>query len=352
MTAPQRILFVSQTGRIARPYLDPSTRYRCFTPAAALRRKGYETSVMSQHMFERRLALADAYDVIVFHRPQLTEALSLFLEREKTKKLIVDFDDFIFDVSRAAETPAVKVRGASIATVSKYLAENAAAARYFSHFSVSTLPLGEEVSRVFKTSTPVVISNAIDPWYAGWAASIRQQMQARPRPYKFGYFSGTASHDLDLATVGLPIKRALDQFPGSRMLILGPVKIPAVLSPYVSRIDHWVDAVPFQRLPQIMAQVEVVIAPLEETTFTRCKSGLKFFEAALLGCSVVATPIPDIARFNSPMLRTCSSEDDWTRALVEPFNSINIDVEAEATSILAKVDSDIVAVTWQESFLK
>lgn len=348
----KRVLFVSHTASHERPFLDPSTRYRCFTPAAALRRRGHHTAVVSQKLFEESPHLVDDFDAFVFHRPMLTETLAEFLEaRRKQPAIIVDFDDLIFDVAHSHLMPRHRFGGQSLSATAQYLAANAAACSYFASFSASTTPLVERLSRLFGARLALVTSNALEEGYAGTAASIREHTKRGPRPYKFGYFSGTASHDGDLASVAPALAEALSRFSGSRMLVLGPVAIPKELLPYGDRIDRRTSVVPFYHLPYVMAQVETAIAPLEWNDFTTCKSGLKFFEAAVVGCTVVATPIPDIDRFESPMLRKCRTEADWSSALADPFDLSDEDTEAEIERVLRIVDSERVAQTWDEELL-
>jgi glycosyltransferase involved in cell wall biosynthesis len=47
----------------------------------------------------------------------------------------------------------------------------------------------------------------------------------------------------------------------------------------------------FMNLQRLIAEVEINIAPLQDNTFTNCKSELKFFEAAICGTLTLATPI-------------------------------------------------------------
>jgi Glycosyl transferases group 1 len=46
----------------------------------------------------------------------------------------------------------------------------------------------------------------------------------------------------------------------------------------------------FLNLQRLIAEVEINIAPLQDNTFTNCKSELKFFEAAICGTLTLATP--------------------------------------------------------------
>jgi glycosyltransferase involved in cell wall biosynthesis len=46
----------------------------------------------------------------------------------------------------------------------------------------------------------------------------------------------------------------------------------------------------FLNLQRLIAEVEINISPLQENTFTNCKSDLKFFEAAICGTLTLASP--------------------------------------------------------------
>lgn len=346
------VLFVSNTSRTSRPYLDPSTRYRCFNPASALARCGHRTAVISQVEFETSIDDYTAYDYFVFHRPLMNGKIGEFFDTNRNSaSMIADFDDFIFDVRHASLTPAYRFRGQTITQVARFIANIASASRHFQNFSLSTRPLASEIGRVFGPRHTVVVSNSLDPAFQGTAKLIRHQMAGKKRPYRFGYFAGTATHDADLASIGPALAEAMHNDPGAKLLVLGPAEIPSTLLSFTRFIEHRKDVVPFHQLPFVMAQVETVVAPLERNEFTECKSGLKFFEAAAVGCSVVATPIPDIDRFDSPLLRKCETEKDWSRALNEPFRISDKTAEEESARICSIVDADGIAKLWLEGFV-
>ncbi|MCK3780790.1 glycosyltransferase [Ensifer sesbaniae] len=347
------ILFVSNTSQIERPFKDPSTRYRCYTPATALARRGHKTAVISQRDFERDVAMYSDFDYFVFHRPMMSEGIGEFLSSLRlSERIIADFDDYIFEVKDAWLTPAYRFRGESITNTSRYLSRNAAAARFFDRFTLSTAPLADAVTRTFGPRQVEVFSNALDPGYQGAAQLIRERTRGTPREYRFGYFAGTATHDKDLADVAPALAQAMEMDPNSRMLVLGPAKIPAELLQFGTRLEHRSAVVPFHRLPAVMAQVETVVAPLERNAFTECKSGLKFFEAAAVGCSVVATPIGDIDRFDSSLLRKCDTPDEWLEGLTRPFLLTPDELEFEARRIVKLVDADLLAGFWETRFVQ
>lgn len=316
--------------------------------AQALARRGWVTNVVSQHYFEANIEKLAIFDKYVFHRPLMSEVFGEFLEKWRgSGRIIADYDDFIFDVRFSHLTPAHRFNASPLSRVARYVAGNATACRYFSHFTLSTQPLADRVNLLFNPSNVAVISNTLGSGFQGLAKLIRQRVKTTERPFRFGYFSGTATHIADFALIASSVATALTADPSAKMLIIGPMSLPEVLHPFARRIFHRPALVPFYRLPAAMAQVETVLAPLEITEFTTCKSGLKFFEAVAVGCNVVATPIPDIDRFSSPLLRKCHSLDEWSEALQTPFECTGSQIETEIERILAMVDANTLAADWE-----
>lgn len=345
------ILFISNTSRHARPYYDPSARYRCFNVAQSLSFENYPTSCVSQAVFQKNPASFKAYDYYVFHRPALTPEFAEFSLSISTDRLIADFDDLNFSVQHADQTPAVRTRNENVSTVSKSLAKIAGAASLFTQFSSSTVPLTAHISRLFNPENNLVIPNGIDPTFAGVCQLAREAFPVSKRPYTYAYFPGTASHNPDLQMIEGAIKQALHKDSSANVLIAGPVKIPDSLEVFAHRI-HKADYVAFHELPVLMAKSKFVLAPLENTEFNQCKSGLKFFEAALVGCTVVGTPIPDIDRFESSLLRKCNTQDEWTDALIAPITLTSSEIDAEARKVGVEVSAQRQTKRFIEGFIR
>ncbi len=344
------ILFVSNTSRHARPYYDPSTRYRCFNFAQSLSAKGYPTTCTTQAIFQKQAQVFSNYDYFVFHRPALTAELAEFILATPTERVIADFDDLNFSVIHAIETPAVRTRSENVSTVSKSLAKIAGAASLFTQFSSSTVPLAKHLSTLFSAKKSVVIPNGIDPTFAGVSEMVRERNPISTRPYTFAYFPGTASHNPDLQMVEDPLREALASDSSFKLMIAGPVKIPDSLSPYSAQI-HKADYVAFHELPNLMAKSKFVLGPLEDTEFNQCKSGLKFFEAALSGCTVIGSPIPDIDRFESILLRKCRTSADWKEALTAPIVHSEKELEEAARLVDFDVSSEKQTAKWISEFI-
>jgi glycosyltransferase involved in cell wall biosynthesis len=112
---------------------------------------------------------------------------------------------------------------------------------------------------------------------------------ARDGRIHIGYFSGSPSHARDFAIVAPAIGRLLARDPRVVLRITGFLDPDQELMRYRDRIEFY-PLQDFMNLQRLIAEVEINIAPLQDNTFTNCKSELKFFEAAICGTLTLATP--------------------------------------------------------------
>ena len=306
------VLYVSNTGRADRPYFDPSVRYRCFNMAETGRAFGLQTYVATQ-------AEVDAgqvpmhFDAYVFHRPKLTRELIKFIKSlPQGSGITADYDDLIFDVTATEHTSAVKSRNAPIWRVRHAISENMGALDLFERFTVSTVPLAEALSRLRPDAAVTVVPNVPDPAYLSLARQLRRKRSAVRMP-RIGYFSGTNSHNEDLDHISEHLAEFCVQH-DVEFFLMGPVEVPRALRrPFVKLKTSKV--VSFHKMALEVSDCDLVIAPLAFSPFTQCKSAIKFMEAGVLGVPLVGTPIPDVARFISPLLFEASKPSDWGVAL-------------------------------------
>lgn len=344
------MLFVSHTQRTARPYSDPSARYRSFALADHFRRKGHRTAFLSQQVFEREIDSLASVPLIQFHRPAATEALLRFVCKPRlNQKIIADYDDLIFDVAATREMPVVKDQNWDVTQIGRTLAANAEIGEMFQYRSASTGPLAEAATRLLGRAT-VTVHNALDPLYLGVAQILSRKAATRPKPFSLGYFSGSNCHNADLHMVLRPLVQFLAEDEERTLLLLGQLTLPRELERFGKRVVLR-EAVSFNLMPAEIVKCRMVIGPQVDTFFARCKSGQKFFEAAVLGVPVAATPIPDIDRFDSPLLHKCRTPEDWAAAFRAPAPSGTALAEAIA-DVVEIVTLEREAAVWAEAFLE
>lgn len=310
------ICFISETGRADRPLLDPSVRYRAYHPAEALGRIGHFCTIYSAAQFYKNPTFD--YDVYVFHRPNM--ARSGFSEvittlRRLGRILIADYDDLIFGGEEIALiSSAVKNGTLTPETAIEAFSSNLEGLQAFDRVTVSTTPLAEKV-REFNPGAdvrvvPNIIPESVLSFHTGLGTTFRQRS-----PFLVGYFAGTKSHDRDFPVVEAALHRALSENNRMHLLVVGPVVMPRGL---VSLPNVTVaPVVNYLRLPGLMAMCATVIAPLENSAFNACKSRVKFLEAALSGCRLIASPIPDMQTIGTDHLTLAATANDWHEALSE-----------------------------------
>ena len=104
-----------------------------------------------------------------------------------------------------------------------------------------------------------------------------------------GYFSGwPKAHEADLMVALPAIRRVLHEAPGARLRIVGHFDRAALPDDLRDRIDL-APFVPYERLFEEIARVDVNLAPLVDNPHRRAKSAVKFLEAALVGVPTVAS---------------------------------------------------------------
>lgn len=308
--------FVSETSRVELPLLDPSVRYRCYHPAEGLSKRGYRVTVCAAANFFA--APSFNYDIYVFHRPSASRR---FFDRvighlrSLRRTLIADYDDLIFgDEDVALVSSASKNGTMDTRSVIRTFADNKRALESFERFTVSTQPLADRVRAIRPNGQVAIVANELPD------SILRPHLKAgtafRKRgTHVIGYFAGTRSHNMDFPIVKDVLHRVLSEDARRTLLVVGPVELSYGLASLPNvRVR---DVVNYWHLPDLMSVCDTVIAPLEDTAFNTCKSRVKFLEAAIAGCRLVATPIPDFVAVGPSRVRFARTKDEWYSALTE-----------------------------------
>lgn len=121
-----------------------------------------------------------------------------------------------------------------------------------------------------------------------WAAKLESEF-LRDDKVHIGYFSGTPTHNRDFAIAASALAQLLDEDPDIELRVTGYLDLREPMLRHQGRIQSY-SLQDFLNLQRLVAEVEINIAPLQNNTFTNCKSELKYFEAAIVGTLTVASP--------------------------------------------------------------
>ena len=326
------ILYISVTQRRAQPYLDPSTRYRCFYPVEAARALGHRAFVTTQDAMET--ADPALFDLIVLHRPSFTPTTIRFLRAARAAKvrLIADYDDLIFDPAYAAESSLFQTTWNTVATQQAF-ARNTDALRLFNEFTVSTAPLRDNVLALHPGAAVHVLPNSVSPTLWSLIAG-RGYQQRDERPY-VGYFPGTATHDEDFRVAA----QGVADFCRDRnvsLRIIGPITTDGDMFRGVN-VER-LALQPFNEMFDSLSSCRVVLAPLKPTRFNRAKSHIKLVEAGLSCTACVASAIPDMAQHHALIGHgtLVDGDADWSRAIQESWDGFSLGGASAAREALVR----------------
>jgi len=113
---------------------------------------------------------------------------------------------------------------------------------------------------------------------------------SRATPVRLGYFSGTATHDEDFATIVPALTALLEQNPEVELLIGGYLTVNAALVRFGRRVTC-APFLPWPELPALIASTDVNLAPLAwQHPFVAAKGAVKYLEAAAVSVPTVASP--------------------------------------------------------------
>lgn len=281
---PGDILFI--TGGVG-----DSARYRCHHVAEELGFRGFRTAITVQ---DNPLlpTYADKFSVFIFHRVLFTPSVDKLIKRikEQDKEIIFETDDLVYDPAYLEHMDYFKVMN----PLERKLYEHGVGGEILAdpYVKVATTTttfladkLRERVKQVF------IVPNRLSEEDVRIADGIRKKQGTRNKGQgeaTMSYFSGSASHNKDFATITEPLLGILEKYPETELAIYGPLDLDQRFDalgkrvrriPYVSREKHWAN----------IASTDINLAPLEiGNPFCESKSELKFFEAGILGVPTVA----------------------------------------------------------------
>lgn len=265
------------------------TRYRVLNKAEQLRKHGFKVKVVNLSEFELTQA-QNASHIIIYRSPISPELLRLcHMAQDYGKSIFYDIDDLVFDTvytDQLSYTQGLNSveKGNYDAGVRNYgyMLENCDGA------ITSTNQLQEEL---YKYQSKVLLNRnlASDDLIAISSQYIKDYSQTSDI-VKIGYFSGSISHNENFELIKPAIKQLLTKYSNVQLHIVGILDIPQDMKPFENQIvTH--DYVDWDKLPALISEVDINLAPLVDSIFNRAKSEIKWIEAALVKVPTVASKI-------------------------------------------------------------
>jgi glycosyltransferase involved in cell wall biosynthesis len=296
---------VTRERRVAYFYEKPEAhtfRYRVFNMVEALDAQphlGISAAWFARDDLESTLDFVDRADVLVVCRTRYDRRIGQLIARARARGLPIfyDIDDLIFDLRYAhliGDTINRRLHSSEDWDWwCGYIGRLGLTLQLCDAAITTNAFLGQRISEFAPGTSVKIIPNFLNRWQTSVSRSIYERKFVgrflRDGHVDIGYFSGTNTHSADFRIAAGALCRMLDCHDNVRLNVVGSLDLPERLAGYGNRVRRF-PLQDFINLQRLQGEVEIAIAPTQDNIFTNCKSELKFFEAAVLGTVVVASP--------------------------------------------------------------
>jgi glycosyltransferase involved in cell wall biosynthesis len=306
-----------------------SYQYRVVNQSEELKERGIRSAIIPPS-FPWLTFLVRRYDVFILQRVIWNDHIENFLDEAKKqgKTVLFETDDLVFDLAYLPMMDYYQYMGAQ----EKSWYENGIGREFLEdpfvgQVVVSTDPLAEAVRKKYPEKTVWVSYNKMgsDQVKAAEAAYQKKQaIQEERTTLRLGYFSGSKSHNKDFETIAPVIVRILGENPAARLVVVGHLELDARFVGVMQQVEM-INFVPLKKLPELIASVDINLAPLEgENPFCQAKSAVKYWEAGIVGVPTVAAATPDFVRCIRQEENgfVATTEADWYEALTKLIQNV------------------------------
>lgn len=233
----------------------------------------------------------DDYSLVVIERQTSKDGFVLRLIKEAKRagiKVLFDIDDLVFDyndLKLVYDTVGEK----SILYWAGYFWGIRRIAKRVDGFLCTNEYLGKMLKRSFNKPYKV-IPNSLNKEQVEKSEKIIKKKKDGEE-FLIGYFSGSPTHAKDFRLVEPELIRFLKEHDDAKLRIVGDMNFSEEIKELINggKVETF-KKVDYLKLLELIAEVDVNLAPLVVNDFTNCKSELKFFEAAAVKTTTIASP--------------------------------------------------------------
>jgi len=268
----------------------------------------------------------DDLDTLIICRVRYSLPVITLITRARNKgvRVLFDCDDLVFDerfVHLIMHTLDVEPTNAGFDWWFSYIGRIGAVARLCEGAIVSTPDLADRMRDYLRTDDVSIVPNFLNRAQQETSTRLledkRRENFSSDGTITIGYFSGTPSHNRDFAIAAPAIARLMKSDPTLRLRVVGYLDGLGMFEDVKDRLE----VMPLQDwivLQNVIAEVEINIAPLQQNIFTNCKSVLKYFEAAIVGTWTIASPTrPFLSAIPDESMGYIADNHEWEAIILK-----------------------------------
>ena len=274
---------------------DAQLRYRGQNVSCALNdSRTWEADILSINEadgLEKRLINASL--LVIGRQTDKNGSLSQFIEKAKSMKIRVlfDLDDLVFDY-RDLPLLMWTTNSKNVFYWAGYFWGIRRIAKRADGFLCTNDFLGKKLKRSFGKPYQVIPNSLNKAQLEVSDEAIRKKHPEIRKGFVIGYFSGSPTHTKDFRLIESELVEFLSRHDDAVLRIVGDIELSRKMRVLCeSGRVKMMKKVDYLKLQKLISEVDVNIAPLVINDFTNCKSELKFFEAAAVETTTIASPI-------------------------------------------------------------
>ena len=275
--------------------------------------------------FKFKPSIIRYYRVIIIFRCPWTKKIgkAINLAKRLNKIVLFDIDDLVIDTKYTRNISFLNTLSKKQKESYNYGVNRMGKTLKYCHGAITTTEtlakkLKHYVSHVFINHN--VASEKM--WKLSQDALSKKNSTRKNTEIIIGYFSGSISHNPDLEMIIPSLSKILKEYKNVQLLLMGELSLNNFINKFPFQIStkKFID---WEKLPEIISNIDINIAPIENTTFNWAKSENKWVEAALVKVPTIASNygvFKKVIKQNETGL-LCSDLKDWYISLKTLINN-------------------------------
>ena len=257
------------------------------------------------------------YRGFVFFRCPITDTVKEFIEKAKynNKTVFYDIDDLVFDKEY---TKSIKyLKKMSKEELDLYydgVKRMGDTLKLCDYATTTTEALAKELKKYVKEV--YVNRNVASERMCELSMDAVKNVKRDSEKVVLGYLSGSITHNPDFELILPVVTKIMDKYKNVYLKVVGILDIPKELDKFKERIivSPFID---WEKLPELIASIDINLAPLEESLFNDAKSENKWTEAALVKVPTIASDVGAFKIINNNIdgILVKNTEKDWYEKL-------------------------------------
>ena len=230
------------------------------------------------------------YRGFIFYRCPITPTIEEFITtaKKENKTVFFDIDDLVIDKKYTKTIKYLKTMSKEEKNLYDDGVERMQKTLRMCDYAITTTErLAEELKNY--VSEVYINRNVASETMVELSEIARKNKQSHDDVI-IGYLSGSITHNPDIEYVKPALIKIMTKYKNTKLKLVGEIELPDDLKEFQDRIiiEPFVD---WQKLPEIIASIDINLAPLEDSIFNEAKSENKWLEAALVKTVTLASDL-------------------------------------------------------------